>query len=555
MPTHQVENQSTPLVDVNLWEHDAALQSALQALAPAQASSAHHRLNALGARCGSAQAQAWAFEANQFKPQLHTHDRFGHRLDEARFHPAYHHLMALALGEGLHAQPWAHPGPGAQVERAAAYYLFGQLENGVQCPVTMTYAVIPVMAQQPGLAPTWLPRLLARDYDPILRPVTQKTAVTMGMGMTEKQGGSDVRRNSTLATLDGQDIWGERYTVRGHKWFFSAPMCDAFLILAQTDPDSSAGLTCFFLPRILPDGQRNHLRVQRLKDKIGNLSNASSEVEFEDAYVWRVGEVGRGVPTILEMGNHTRLDCAIGSAAIQRAGLIQSLHHARARQAFGRHLAEQPLMQSVLADLCLESEASMWLALFLARTFDADADATQQALRRVLTPAAKYWICKRLPHVMAESMEVLGGNGYVEEGPFGRLFRESPLNSIWEGSGNVMCLDVLRALGRGHESAEALRALWQDARGLHPAYDAQVRATEAWLFDPARSLEEHTARAWTERIALLTQAALLWRHAPQENAALFVETRLGTDWRGTMGSHPALAAQARAIMQRAWPQA
>lgn len=531
---HLVFNQSTPFTDVNGFEVDPALAQAVLALgkpSPQELS----RLSDMGHRYGSAQAQEWAMQANANKPVLHTHDRFGHRIDEVSFHPAYHQLMQMALGDGLHAAPWAQPKPGAQVQRAAAYYLFSQLENGVQCPVTMTFAVVPVMARHPHLASEWLAPLLAHDYQGGVAHVSRKRAVTMGMGMTEKQGGSDVRSNTTQAQWVGDNAWGSEYRITGHKWFFSAPMSDAFLILAQTDPGSSAGLSCFFLPRVLPDGSRNCIRIQRLKDKIGNHSNASSEVEFDGASAWLVGEQGRGIPTILEMGNHTRLDCTIGAAGIMRAGLVQAIHHARLRNAFGRKLVDQPLMQTVLADLSLESEAAMWLALRLARTYDGDADAHDLALRRVLTPAAKYWVCKRTPHAVAEAMEVTGGAGYVEEGPFGRLFRESPLNSIWEGSGNVMCLDVLRAMARGPECLQALRDEWQAAKGFHPSWDSAASDFETHMAH-ADWRDESGARWLTERIALLTQASLLIRHAPESVAAGFCASRLGGGWRGTLGS-------------------
>ena len=550
--THQVFNQSTPLVDINLYQADPSLQAAVTALAGGDHAT-HSTLSAMGARYGSAQAQQWAVQANVNKPVLCTHDRFGHRIDEAEFHPAYHQLMTLAMQDGLHASPWAQPGPGAQVRRAAAYHLFGQLENGVQCPTTMTFAVVPVMARQSGIALDWLPKLLANDYQGGVAHVRDKRGVTMGMGMTEKQGGSDVRSNTTEAVAVGRSEWGQEFRVTGHKWFFSAPMCDAFLILAQTEPGTSAGQTCLFLPRVLPDGTRNRIRIQRLKDKIGNHANASSEVEFDGASAWLVGEVGRGISTILEMGNHTRLDCTVGAAGIMRAGLTQALHHARLRSAFGRTLAEQPLMQSVLADLSLESEAAMWLAMRLARTYDSDASEHELALRRVLTPASKYWVCKRLPHFMAEAMEVMGGAGYVEEGPFGRLFRESPLNSIWEGSGNVMCLDVLRSLARGPQCADALMTEWQAVRGMNAAFDAALGEFATVLTRPRQDSDELGARWLAERIGVLTQAALLLRHAPTVVADSFCVSRLTGGWRGTLGSMA--MSQARALMDRALVEA
>jgi putative acyl-CoA dehydrogenase len=546
--THQVFNQSTPLLDVNLYQADPSLHEAVKAFA-GDDSDTHTRLSDLGARYGSAEAQHWARQANENKPVLHTHDRFGHRVDEVEFHPAYHQLMSLAMQHGLHASPWAQPGPGAQVKRAAAYHLFGQLENGVQCPTTMTFAVVPVIARQSEIAPDWLPKLLAQDYQSGVAHVRDKRAVTMGMGMTEKQGGSDVRSNTTEAVAVGRSEWGQEFRVTGHKWFFSAPMCDAFLILAQTEPGTSAGQTCLFLPRVLPDGTRNRIRIQRLKDKVGNQSNASSEVEFDGASAWLVGDIGKGISTILEMGNHTRLDCTLGAAGIMRAGLTQAMHHARLRSAFGRKLAEQPLMQSVLADLSLESEAAMWLSMRLARTFDSDANDHELALRRVLTPAAKYWVCKRTPHFMAEAMEVMGGAGYVEEGPFARLFRESPLNSIWEGSGNVMCLDVLRSLARGPQCADALMLEWQAVRGMNAAFDAALNEFAPTLMRPRQDSDEAAARGLAERIGLLMQAALLLKHAPHEVADSFCASRLTGDWRGTLGS--LALPHARKLMDRA----
>jgi len=413
--------------------------------------------------------------------------------------------------------------------------------------------VVPVVARQSAIAPDWLPKLLANDYESGVAHVRTKRAVTMGMGMTEKQGGSDVRSNTTAAVAIGQSEWGPAFSVTGHKWFFSAPMCDAFLILAQTEPGTSSGQTCLFLPRVLPDGTRNRIRIQRLKDKIGNHSNASSEVEFDGATAFLVGEVGRGIPTILEMGNHTRLDCTIGAAGILRAGVTQALHHSRLRSAFGRKLVDQPIMQSVLADLALESESALWLAMRLARTYDSDATESELALRRVLTPAAKYWVCKRLPHAMAEAMEVTGGAGYVEEGPFGRLFRESPLNSIWEGSGNVMCIDVLRALARGPQCRDALAQEWQAARGQHEAFDAACQESLALLQRPQQDSDEFAARHLAERIALLTQASLLIRHAPEAVAAGFCATRLAGGWRGTLGT--VALPQARALIARALVEA
>jgi putative acyl-CoA dehydrogenase len=451
--------------------------------------------------------------------------------------------MRVMIAGGVHADPWAEPRPGAQVARAAKYLLCSQVENGAQCPLTMTYAVVPVMqryaAATPAIARDWLPRILSHTYDPASRPIDGKKGALLGMGMTEKQGGSDVRANTTYAAVAGRGEWGDRYLVTGHKWFFSAPQCDAHLVLAQTDRQSPAGLSCFFLPRWRHDGTRNRVLVQRLKDKVGNKSNASSEVEFDDAEAYLVGEIGRGVSTILEMGNHTRLDCAIGSAGIMRAVLTHALHHARERAVFGRLLAEQPLMRNVLADLALEVEAATALVLRLARAFDGrHAHVEHEALlARLLTPAAKYWICKRLPVVTAEAMEVMGGNGYVEENPFARFYREAPLNSIWEGSGNVMCLDVLRAFGKTPAVRAALITEIQATRGGNRQLDT---FTAALVEDLGRTdIGESEARALTERIALALQAALLVQGAPASTADAFCASRLGgTAWGRTFGTLP-----------------
>jgi putative acyl-CoA dehydrogenase len=536
--THEVFNQSTPFVDRNLYAVDPALQDGIARLGAGWADA---ELRSLGARLGSAEVMEWARLANAFPPQLRNFDRSGRRIDEVEFHSAWQEVMRLMIGAGVHADPWADPKPGAQVARAAKYLLFSQVENGAQCPVTMTYAVVPVMqryaAATPAIARDWLPHILAHDYDPASRPIEGKRGALLGMGMTEKQGGSDVRTNTTFAEPDGRGDWGDRYRVTGHKWFFSAPQCDAHLVLAQTDRESPAGLSCFFMPRWRADGTRNRILVQRLKDKVGNKSNASSEVEFDNAEAYLVGEIGRGVPTILEMGTHTRMDCAIGSAGIMRAVLAHALHHARERSAFGRRLAEQPLMRNVLADLAIESEAATLLVLRLARAFDGrHAHEEHEALlARVLTPAAKYWVCKRLPTVAAEAMEVMGGNGYVEEGPFARFYREAPLNSIWEGSGNVMCLDVLRALGRVPAVRDALAAELRAARGANRVYDA---FTDALLGDLARTdTDESEARSLTERIAIAVQGALLLTGSAQATADAFCASRLAAGtWGRTFGT-------------------
>jgi putative acyl-CoA dehydrogenase len=552
--THEVFNQAPPFADINLFACDPALQ---EALAREGGGWAAQDLAALGARLGTAEILDLARLANANGPRLVSFDRSGVRVDEVEFHPAWHRLMELMIGAGAHSAPWAQPRAGAQVARAAQYLLFGQVENGAQCPVTMTYASVAALRREERLATTWLPKILSREYDPRSLPVSQKRGALVGMGMTEKQGGTDVRANTTRAEpLDPREArarFGEEgegaWRIVGHKWFFSAPQADAHLVLAQTDEAGSAGLSCFFVPRYLPDGTRNAIRIQRLKDKLGNRSNASSEVEFEGACGWLVGAVGRGIPTILEMGSHTRLDCVVGSAGITRAALCHALHHARGRSVFGRKLAEQPLMQNVLADMALESEAATAFALRLARCFDEAGDPAQALLGRLLTPAGKYWICRRGPGFGAEAMEVMGGNGYVEDGPLARLYREFPVNSIWEGSGNVMCLDVLRAFGKSPQ--EMLAAL---AAELEPAaaLDANFAAFAARLLDDleAGRIDEFGARVLAERIVLAVQASLLLRFAPGYVAQPFVASRLADGAGGAYGRLPA-GADCTAILARA----
>ena len=552
--THEVTNQAPPFEGLNLFACDLALQEALVREGGGAAAPALH---ALGRTLGRADTQALARLANVHGPRLVNFDRGGRRIDELEFHPAWHRLMQMLVEAGAHAAPWEAPGPGAQVARAAQYLLFGQVENGTQCPVTMTFAAVPALRQAPQLAARWLPRILSRQYDPRSLPVEQQRGALIGMGMTEKQGGSDVRSNTTRAeAVDGAE--GRRrfgadvdvdglHRIVGHKWFFSAPQSDAHLILAQ----AGAGLSCFLLPRYLPDGSRNQIRVQRLKDKLGNRSNASAEVEFAGAHGWLVGAAGRGIATILEMASHTRLDCVLGSTAIMRAALTHALHHARARTAFGRTLAAQPLMQNVLADLALESEAATAFALRLARCFDQGADAAQAQLARLLTPAGKYWICKRGPGFGAEAMEVLGGGGYVEDGPLARLYREFPVNSIWEGSGNVMCLDLLRALGKTPAACAALAT----ELALAGAGDADFSRFAAKLLDDlaraqADEADEYGARLLAERVVLAVQGALLLRHAPPCVSAAFVQSRLAREPGGAYGRLPA-GVDCAAILARA----
>jgi putative acyl-CoA dehydrogenase len=542
--TQEVPNQPPPLVDYDLFGTDQALKDAV---VREGAGWSLDELGRFGRKLGSAGTIEAGRLANAYPPVLRLFDRYGRRIDEVEFHPAWHELMELVIGEGIHTHPWAEPKPGAHVARAAGVIMMVQIEAGVQCPTTMTYGVVPALRKAPALAAEWLPRLYSRRYDKRMIPAPQKTGVLMGMGMTEKQGGSDLRANITRAEpLDSGDGAGEAYRLDGHKWFFSAPMCDAFLVLAQ----APSGLSCFFLPRFLPDGSRNAIRIQRLKDKLGNKANASSEVEFHGAVGWLIGEEGRGVPTIIEMGNYTRFDCALGSTGLMRQAVAQACHHAANRSAFQKRLIDQPLMTNVLADLAIESEAATALVLRLARAYDAQDDAAETAFRRMLTPAAKYWICKRGPALGAEAMEVLGGNGYVEEAIMARLYRELPLNSIWEGSGNVMCLDVMRALAKTPEALDVALGEIQAARGADRRLDAHVASLTN---DIARDgFQESQARRLVERLVLALQGALLVRHAHPAVADGFCASRLGPAQGGAFGGLP-LGVDLRTIAERARP--
>ena len=543
--THAVHNQPAPLVDYHLWRGNQALRAALALQAPDLDTTP---LDTLGQLLGTAAMQTHARLANVHPPQLHTHDRFGHRVDMVEFHPSYHALMAAAVGAGLHGTPWSgQPGDGQHVARAAGFMLFTELEPSILCPISMTYAVTPALRGSPQVFSDWAAGLTSRDYDPALTLWSHKRGLTMGMGMTEKQGGSDVRANTTRAEADGQDAWGSRFRITGHKWFMSAPMCDAFLVLAQT----TSGLSCLFLPRVLPDGSRNALHVQRLKDKLGNKANASSEVEFQGATAWLVGEEGRGIAQILEMGTLTRLDCALGTSGLMRQALSIALHHAGQRQAFGKTLDAQPLMRNVLADLALESEAACALAMRLARSFDRANDPRERLLARVLTPVSKFWICKRGSHFAQEAMECLGGNGYVEEGGQGtmaRIYREMPLNSIWEGAGNIMAIDLLRALRKG-DTRDVLLDELAVAQGTHRALDRLIAALPQRMDAMSTEVE---ARRLAQDIALAMQAALLCQSAPAEVVGAFCDSRLGGDWGqvfGTLGP----GADLDALLARARP--
>jgi putative acyl-CoA dehydrogenase len=528
--TEPALNQPPPLVNYNLFDADAPLREALEREGAAWA---QDMVRDLGRLAGTEEAIAWGFQANANPPQLRSHDRFGNRIDEVEFHPAWHRLMEVAIGHGLHALPWREPRPGAHAARAAAFYVWSQVEPGHGCPVSMTYAAVPALRKQPDLAAEWEPLMTTLDYDPGLRPHSSKRGVLFGMALTERQGGSDVRSNTTRATPTGS---GGEYQVTGDKWFCSAPMCDAFLVLAQAD----GGLSCFLMPRWTPDGERNRFHLQRLKDKLGNRSNASSEVEFRAAWARLIGEEGRGVPTIIEMVNHTRLDCVIGSTAGMRAGVAQATWHAAHRSAFGKLLAEQPLMQNVLADLCVESEAATISSLRLARAYDeaAAGDETALRFRRLANAVLKYWICKRGPVHAVEALECLGGNGYVEESGMPRLYRESPLSSIWEGSGNVQCLDVLRAMVRHPESVEAFANEVGEGAVADPRLDEFAGRLRDDLSKDPETMETR-ARQLVERMALALQGSLLVRFGDPAVADAFCASRLGNDWGSAFGTLPA----------------
>ncbi|MHC6629771.1 isovaleryl-CoA dehydrogenase [Streptomyces globosus] len=540
--THEVTNQVPPH-----HGYDAAADPALlEAVAREGAEWAVPELHRLGVLAGSEQAAEWGRLANENPPVLRTHDRYGHRIDEVEFHPYWHDLMRTAVAHGLHAAPWTEDRPGAHVARAAKFIVWGQVEAGHTCPVSMTYAAVPALRTTPALA-AWLEPLLgSRTYDFGLRRPDTKAGLIAGMSMTEKQGGSDVRANTTTAVPAGDGT----YRLTGHKWFTSAPMSDVFLTLAQ----APGGLSCFLLPRVLPDGSRNRLALQRLKDKLGNRSNASAEIEYEDAFGWLVGEEGRGVATIIEMVNTTRLDCVLGGASGMRLGTIRAVHHATHRRAFGKALVDQPLMRNVLADLALESEAATAAALRLAGATDrvAGGDSDEAVLRRIALAVTKYWVCKRAPGHAAEALECLGGNGYIEDSGMPRLYREAPLSSIWEGSGNVAALDSLRAMARQPETVEAYFAEVGLAAGADRHLDAAVAGLHKQLADPAEA--EYRARQLTETMALAFQAALLQRHAPGAVADAFCASRLGGEHGGAYGTLPT-GVDVEAVLGRARTQA
>jgi putative acyl-CoA dehydrogenase len=531
--THEVFNQASPLQDFNPFDCDRPLREALRREG---AEWAEDKARELGAICGSSQTIRWGFEANERKPELRTHDRYGNRIDEVEFDTSWHELMRIGVSHGLHAMPWREPGTGAHVARAAMFMLLMQAESGVGCPLSMTYSAIPALRKQPELAAEWEERFLSLDYDERSLPAERKSGALCGMAMTEKQGGSDVRANTTTATPLNGGGPGAEYELVGHKWFCSAPMCDAFLVLAQTE----SGISCFLMPRWTPDNERNTFHIQRLKDKLGNHSNASSEIEFRGAWARMVGEEGRGVPTIIEMVNHTRLDCVIGAATGYRAGLVQALNHTERRAAFGKELIEQPLMRNVLADLAVESEAATVAAMRLARAYDEVAAGDNEAVefRRLANPVLKYWLCKRQPSHAVECLECLGGNGYVEESGLPRLYREAPLASIWEGSGNVQCLDVLRAMVKNPASVDAFFAEVLEGAGAEPKLVAFASSLRNEIPGDIETIEAR-ARRIVERMAVALQASLLVRYGDPAVADAFCASRLSGDWGQAFGTLPA----------------
>jgi len=537
--THAVTNQVPPLEGYDIFLADEPLTEAVGRFA---ADWAVDELSRLGTLAGSAEAIGWGVDANRYLPELRTHDQYGHRIDEVRYIPAYHELMRTAVEAGLQGAPWQDERPGAHVRRAAGLIVWSQVDGGHTCPISMTYAAIPALRADEEIAAEWAPPLAARAYDPVLRPVADKPGAIAGMAMTEKQGGSDVRANTTVAVPDGAGGW----LLTGHKWFCSAPMSDVFLMLAQVAGGSDGGgLTCFVVPKVLPDGTRNRIRIQRLKDKLGNRSNASSEIELDGAAARALGPLGRGVATIVEMVMATRLDCILGSAAMMRAAVAQASHHAAYRRTFGRELIDWPLMRNVLADLAVESEAATLLGIRLAAAVDAGEDD----FRRLATAVSKYHVCKTDPPVVVEALECLGGNGYAEDSGMPRIYREAPLNSIWEGSGNVNSLDVLRAIVRAPQSLEAVAAEIDAAAGADSRLDAAITRWRSGL----GSADEYSSRRLAESTAMLLQGALLVRYGHPAVADAFCASRLAGDWGVSFGTLPA-GADVAAIVERARPK-
>jgi putative acyl-CoA dehydrogenase len=544
--THEVSNQFDELQDYNLYTTDAALQEAVTRHGAAHARS---RLADYGALMGTAHSYALADVANRDLPELRTFDARGRRVDQVDFHPAWHELLARYRRAGLISSPFRDVVPGRWAQWSAGFYQHAQIEAGTLCPSTMTLGAIPLLQREPALWDQTGDKLYSDAYDPRDLPIAQKSAIYLGMGMTEKQGGSDVRANQTTATPVSAGGRGAEYLLRGHKWFFSAPMCDAHLVVARTPED---GLACFFVPRWRPDGSKNAIHIQRLKNKVGNKSNSSSEVEFHDAWGVLMGEAGRGIPTIIEMATYTRLTCVLGSAAMMRQALVQGIAYTRQRKAFGYTLAEQPLMRAVLADMALESEAALALGMHLAEAYEHDTPLSQ-AWHRLMTPAAKFWVCKRAVELTGEAMEVFGGNGYVEEGIMGRLFREAPVNSIWEGSGNVMCLDVMRGIGRQPEHAQVLLADLMAMAGDDTRLKNEALAVAQLLQSPPAELEGQ-GRQFTARLAVLAQACLLRRSAPAFVADAFIATRLDGHWGAVTGLVNPAALDVTRLLERALPR-
>jgi putative acyl-CoA dehydrogenase len=545
LPTHDVTNMPPHLGDQDLWRNDAALR---EGVAREGGGWAEDKLAAFGKIAGADEIFDKADLANRHGPEIKTFDRYGMRINQVEYHPAYHDLMAVAIENEVPSFAWSHPGPGSQVVHAALTYMFNQPEGGVLCPMAMTYAVVPPLRNTPSVGDEWIPRLLSTSYDPRDIPVSDKAGATVGMFMTEKQGGSDVRANSTRAVAVGETTGpGAEYSLTGHKFFCSAPMSDAFLTLAYTD----VGLSCFLVPRWTPDGERNNLFIQRLKEKLGNRSNASSEIELQDTWGVMVGDEGRGVRTIIDMVQGNRFYCCFSSTALMRQGLVQALHHTTHRTAFQKKLIQQPLMRNVLADLAVEAEAALALTLRIGRAMDEAAeDESAAAFARIGTAVGKYWICKRAPGHIFEALECHGGPGYIEESIMPRLYREAPVNSIWEGSGNVMCLDVLRAMFREEAAVPAFLAELDAARGANAALDAAADALKDDLAHPEDL--ELRARGLTEMMAIALQAALLVRHAPAAVADAFCVSRLGSRWTGAYGALP-VGVDFDAIIDRAGP--
>ncbi|MBT6492092.1 MAG: isovaleryl-CoA dehydrogenase [Deltaproteobacteria bacterium] len=545
LPTHHVANQPTHLENYNLFELDVPLAQAVERYGAQWSSTL---LQSFGRELGLSETIEHGRLANRNKPELKTYDRFGHRIDEVDFHPSYHHMMKLGMQFGVHSLAWKTDDTGGHVAHTALEYLLGQIEGGVCCPLTMTYAAVPALQNNSELAKRFLPKLLSNSYDPRCIPISEKDSMTMGMAMTEKQGGSDVRSNTSRAVPTEDTEWGPGWHLTGHKWFCSAPMSDAFLTLAQT----SKGLSCFLVPRFRPDGTRNNFFIQRLKDKLGNQSNASSEIEYDRTFAVLVGEEGRGVSTIIEMVHHTRLDCTQAAAGIVRQSLTQALHHTMHRKAFGKLLIHQPLMRNVLADIALESEAMTAMVFRIANLYDESKDNSESAtLARLAVAVGKYWCNKRVPMVVAEAMECHGGAGYVEESVMPRLYREAPLNGIWEGSGNVICLDVLRTIHKEPACLELLLTEIEKANGQDPYLDRSLDVFKKELRD--QNNLESRARRITEKLALLFQASLLVQHTPSPVYHAFCRSRLEGDWGYSLGTLDPGVDQA-AILTRAHPE-